>query len=75
MSYQNISEGLSVDASGEEEMLDDGHHLDLTEVEEQLVKLLLVGAVQNQVRPEDEDASRQDRQNLKCLEADNSINQ
>lgn len=54
-------------------MLNDGHHLDLAEVNEQLVKLLLVGAVEDQVGPEDEDACSQDWQDLKRLEADNPI--
>ena len=73
--FRVISVGCSVDSSGEEEVLDDGHHLDLAEVKEQLVKLLLVGAVEDQVGPEDEDACSQDWQDLKSLKADNPIQQ
>ena len=63
----------SVDSSGEKEVLDDGHHFDLAQVEEKLIKLLLVGAVEDQVRPEHKNARRQDWENLKCLEANDSL--
>ena len=48
----------SVDTWGKEEVLDDWNDLDLTEVEEQLIELLLRGAVQDQIGPEYKDSSR-----------------
>ena len=52
-------------------MLNDRHNLDLTEVKEELVKLLLVSAVQNEVGSEDKDGSREDRQ--ESLKANNPV--
>ena len=51
---------VSVDSSGKEEMLDDWHNLDLTQIGEELIKFVLAGAVKNQVCTEYEDASSQD---------------
>ena len=51
---------VSVDSSGKEEMLDDRHDLDLTQVREELVKFVLAGAVEDQVRTENEYACSQD---------------
>ena len=65
----------SVDASGKEEVLDDRHNLDLAEVKEELVKLFLVSAVQNQVSPEDKYAGCKYRQNFQSFEAYNSVQQ
>ena len=71
-----ISERVrSVDTGGKEEMLDDGHNLDLAKVKEELVKLFLVRAIQNQVCPEDENASGKDRQDFQGFEADNPVQQ
>ena len=39
----------SINACSKEEMLDDWHNLDLTQVEEELVEFFLVSAVQDQV--------------------------
>ena len=63
----------SVDAGGENEVLDYQHNLDLTEVKEKLVKLLLVSAVQNEVGSEDKDTSRKGRQDFQSLKANNSV--
>jgi len=45
----------------------------LTEVKEELVKLLLVSAVQNEVGSEDKDTSRKDRQDFQSLKANNPV--
>ena len=63
----------SVDTCSEQEVLDDWHDLDLTKVKEKLIELLLIGAVEDQVGSEDEDASGEDRQDLEGLKADNTI--
>lgn len=54
-------------------MLNNWHDLDLAEVKEELVKLLLVGAVKDQVWSENEDASSQDWQNFKRLKANDPV--
>ena len=54
-------------------MLNNWHDLDLAEVKEELVKLLLVGAVKDQVWSENEDASNQDWQNFKRLKANDPV--
>ena len=56
-------------------MLYDWHHFDLTQVKEELVKLLLIRAVKNQIRSEDKDAGSQDGQNFKRLKANYAIEQ
>ena len=66
---------LSINARGKQEMLDDWHDLDLAEIEEELVEFLLVGAVKDQVWPENEDASSQDWQNFKRLKANDPVKQ
>lgn len=58
----------SVDARGEEEVLDQRHNPNLAEVQEELIKFLLVGAVQDEVGAEDEDGSREDGKNLQGFE-------
>lgn len=63
----------SVDTCGKEEVLDDGNHLKLAEIVEELVELFLISAVKNQVGTEDKDASRQDRQHLERLETNDSV--
>ena len=45
-------------------MLDDWHDFDLAQVEEQLIVLFLVRAVQDEIGTEDEDASCEDRKDL-----------
>ena len=69
-SYQRVK---SVDAGGEKDLLNDRHNVGLTEVKEELVKLLLVSAVQNEVGSEDKDTSRKDRQDFKSLKANNPV--
>lgn len=64
---------VSVNTSGKEEVLDQGHNLDLAEVHEELLVLILWGAVQDQVRSEHEDRRGEDRQYLETLEAQDSI--
>ena len=63
----------SINDGGEKELLDDWHNLDLTEVKEELVKLLLVSAVQNEVGSEDKDTSRKGRQDFQSLKANNPV--
>ena len=63
----------SVDAGGENEVLDYQHNLDLTEVKQELFKLLLVSAVQNEVGSEDKYTSRKIRQDFKSLIANNPV--
>lgn len=54
-------------------MLQNRGHLQLRQVREQLVEFVLARAVDYQVCAEREDAGRQDRQNLKTFEAQNSV--
>jgi hypothetical protein len=56
-------------------MLDNRHDLDLSEVLEQLVELLLIGAVQNQITPEYENSSSQNGQNFKRLKPNDPVPQ
>ena len=63
----------SVDAGGENEVLDYQHNLDLTEVKQELFKLLLVSAAQNEVGSEDKYTSRKIRQDFKSLKANNPV--
>ena len=63
----------SVDAGGENEVLDYQHNLDWTEVKEELFKLLLVSAAQNEGGSEDKYTSRKIRQDFKSLIANNPV--
>ena len=56
-------------------MLDDWNDLDLTEVKEQFIKLLLCGAVQDQIGPEYKDSSRQDGKNVQTFIAQYAVEQ
>ena len=66
---------VSVDACGEEEVLDDRDDFDLAEINEKFVKLLLIGAVEDEVGAEDKDACGHDRQQLKGLKPDYAVPQ
>ena len=63
----------SVDAGGENEVLDYQHNLDWTEVKQELFKLLLVSAAQNEGGSEDKYTSRKIRQDFKSLKANNPV--
>jgi len=54
-------------------VLDDRDDLELAQIVEQLIELLLVRTVQDQVSPENEDASCENGEHLERLEADNAI--
>ena len=60
---------LSVDASREKEVLYQGDDLDLAQINEELLELILCGAVQDEIGSENEDGGGEDRQYLKALEA------
>jgi hypothetical protein len=64
---------ISVYASSEEEMLDEGHYFELTHIVEQLVELILALDVQNHVSPEHEDSCGQDGQDLQAFETNDSV--
>ena len=72
-SYIVISIIKSVDSCGKEEVLNDWHYLQLTQVGEEFVILLYACAVQNEVSAEDEDASGKDRQDVKAFKSKNSV--
>ena len=63
----------SVDASGKQEMLDNWHNFDLTQVREELIKFILAGAVQYQVCTEHKYAGSQYSDYVKTLEAKDPI--
>ena len=54
-------------------MLDQRHHLDLTQVDKELLKLIQGRAVEDQVRSEYEDRGCENGQYLKALKTKNSI--
>ena len=63
----------SIDAGSEQEVLNDGHYLNLAHVDEQLIELFLVLAVKYQVCSEHEDARSHNRQDLKALKTQNPV--
>lgn len=69
----NHSITLSVDASREKEVLYQGNDLDLAQINEELLELILCGAVQDEIGSENEDGGGEDRQYLKALEAEDSV--
>ena len=69
-----IVKEISVDARGEQEVLDEGHDLELAQIVEQLVKLVLVLTVQDQVGAEHEYCRSHEGKNLQRLETQDAIN-
>ena len=72
---QEASVGCSVDARGEEEVLQDRHDPDHAQVREQLVVFFLALAILYQVGAEDEDGCAEDGQHFERLEAEDAIPQ
>ena len=64
---------VSVDARGEQEVLDQGDDLDLTHVVEEFVEFFLTLHVQDHVGAEHENGRSQDGEDLETFKPDNSI--
>jgi hypothetical protein len=69
----SVSVRYSVNACGEQEVLDEWNDLNLTHVIEKFIVVLLSVRVQDHVGAEHEDRSCQNRQDLQALETYNPI--